>query len=188
MAYKKYKTIEEKRKSLRDNYKRWRDKNLEVARKRSIDWNRENYGFKGNTKLKQRPVPGICKDMVSYSRKYYIENRDRIIKNVEKYRKENVDKIRILKKVYKARRRASGRIRRGTLQIIYEDNIKINGTLTCGLCNSPINFGEDSLDHKIPVSRGGDNSYQNLWIVHSSCNSRKKDKTVEEYLKLKGDN
>ena len=38
------------------------------------------------------------------------------------------------------------------------------------------------IDHKLPVSRGGKNNIENLQPVCLSCNSRKMNKTHEEYL------
>src|SRR3990167_4216203 len=42
-----------------------------------------------------------------------------------------------------------------TIQLVYEDNIRKYGTLTCYLCLRQIKFGNDHLEHKIPLSRGG---------------------------------
>ncbi len=68
-----------------------------------------------------------------------------------------------------------------TIQLVYEDNIKKYGTLTCYLCLKPIVFGNDQLDHKIPVSRDGNNEYENLGVACAQCNGKKNNKTVEEY-------
>ena len=67
------------------------------------------------------------------------------------------------------------------VQQVYEDNIKRWGALTCYLCGEPIIFGDDNIEHKIPVSRGGTNSYDNLDIAHKACNLKKRTQTVEEY-------
>jgi len=69
------------------------------------------------------------------------------------------------------------------IQQIYEDNIKKYGTLTCYLCLKPILFGDDNLEHKIPLSRGGVTAYNNLDIAHSICNKKKFNKTDIEYKK-----
>jgi len=83
---------------------------------------------------------------------------------------------------YAARRRAFDKaLKRSTVQSVYEDNIKRNGTLTCVLCSKPISFGEDSLEHLTPLSRGGSNDFENLDIAHLHCNRRKYTKTLEEW-------
>jgi 5-methylcytosine-specific restriction endonuclease McrA len=40
----------------------------------------------------------------------------------------------------------------------------------------------DTVDHKQPLSRGGSNEWWNLTAACRSCNSRKHNKTVEEFL------
>jgi len=68
-----------------------------------------------------------------------------------------------------------------TIQLVYEDNIKRFGTLTCYLCLKPIKFGKDHLEHKIPLSRGGGNDISNLDVACQHCNCSKHTKTVEEF-------
>ncbi len=69
------------------------------------------------------------------------------------------------------------------IQQVYEDNIKQYGTLTCYLCLKPIPFGKDHLEHKTPLSRGGNNEYANLAIACQRCNCHKNTKTEAEYRK-----
>jgi 5-methylcytosine-specific restriction endonuclease McrA len=96
------------------------------------------------------------------------------------YRKRN--KIRF--KVYWTNRRSKLKgLTKDIVQRVYEDNIKRFGTLTCYLCFKPIEFGQDNLEHKIPLSRGGNNEYCNLDIAHKNCNNKKRSKTEEEYRK-----
>jgi 5-methylcytosine-specific restriction endonuclease McrA len=68
------------------------------------------------------------------------------------------------------------------LQEIYEGNIKKYGTLTCCLCGRGIEFGQDSLEHLTPISRGGTNDKVNLGVAHRKCNFIKGVKTLQEYL------
>ena len=80
--------------------------------------------------------------------------------------------------------RSAGELSIKTLQLVYEDNIKKFGTLTCYICLQPIEFKKDVLEHKIPLSRGGTNEYNNLEIACRRCNSKKHNKTLEEYKKM----
>lgn len=92
------------------------------------------------------------------------------------------------KKFYQIRKRAAGPLLLNDVQAIYEENIKRFSTLTCTYCLKPIIFGKDTIDHKIPISRGGTNKKENLTIACRSCNCTKMDKTPEEffeYLKTK---
>jgi 5-methylcytosine-specific restriction endonuclease McrA len=40
----------------------------------------------------------------------------------------------------------------------------------CGICGLSIRKGEESLDHIIPVSRGGKHEYSNVQLAHTVCN------------------
>ena len=79
------------------------------------------------------------------------------------------------------RRNKVGLLKISIIQQVYEDNIKKYGTLTCYLCLKPIEFKQDCIEHKIPLSRGGTHSKDNLDIAHRSCNCKKHNKTEEEY-------
>lgn len=70
------------------------------------------------------------------------------------------------------------------VQFIYEENIKKFGTLSCEYCRKNVAFGGDSLDHKVPLVRGGNHEPDNLQVLCRSCNSKKHSKTDEEYRKL----
>lgn len=89
----------------------------------------------------------------------------------------------IIKKAANAKEEYLGEITGRIIQMVYEDNIKKHGTLTCYLCFKTIEFGQDSLDHKTSASRGGTNEYSNLAIAHVSCNKKKHSQTEIEYRK-----
>lgn len=94
---------------------------------------------------------------------------------------KNKEHLRMRAKCSKAVSKYYGKLSVKTLQLVYEDNIKKYGTLTCYLCSKPIIFNEDSLDHIIPASKGGTNDYNNLGITHLKCNISKNKKTLEEF-------
>jgi 5-methylcytosine-specific restriction endonuclease McrA len=54
----------------------------------------------------------------------------------------------------------------------------------CVYCGSPLLLSGLSFDHKIPVSRGGVFSLDNLAVCCSACNKIKAELTAEEYCKL----
>lgn len=44
----------------------------------------------------------------------------------------------------------------------------------CALCGALLgNLEETNLDHKIPVSKGGDNTRKNLQLTHRRCNENR---------------
>lgn len=118
---------------------------------------------------------------------WYLKNANRIRpeKKIQKavWCLKNPEKRKWGGQAYRARLIASGDITTADIQRVYENNIKRFGTLTCYLCKKSIKFGQDSIDHKLPITRGGNNSQENLDIAHRACNSRKNNRTFEEYIK-----
>ena len=108
-----------------------------------------------------------------YDKNYYQTHKQQAYENAKRLQSNNKDKVKLYRTATKLRRRAVGFINKATLQCLYEDNIKQYGTLTCYLCGNPIKFGDDSIDHKKPISKGGNNDYCNLAIAHLLCNKRK---------------
>jgi 5-methylcytosine-specific restriction endonuclease McrA len=90
----------------------------------------------------------------------------------------------IQRKCSKIKRRKYGILKPKTIQMIYEDNIKRFGTLTCIYCLKPIDFGKDTIEHKIPLACGGTHDYGNLGIACRSCNSRKGKRSVIKFLEV----
>lgn len=93
---------------------------------------------------------------------------------------------KLLRKRRRALEKNGGDLSIKTIQIVYEDNIKRFGTLTCIYCLQSIPFGKDTLEHKQPLSRNGTNEYNNLAIACFSCNSKKNSRTEEEYMDIIG--
>ena len=59
--------------------------------------------------------------------------------------------------------------------------IEKNGNI-CSLCTKPFTTMKDvTLDHVIPVSKGGDDEVENLQLAHFHCNQTKDDMTPEEF-------
>jgi len=62
-----------------------------------------------------------------------------------------------------------GTIKEGTIRRIINENILHYGAITCEKCERECeaNF---HIDHIIPVSRDGDNNYNNLQVLCAHCN------------------
>ena len=130
-------------------------------------------------------------------RKWRVLNKARDRGHYMKWKSANKEKIRTSNRKYFSSPRgrfvqAAYHYRRKTqsigltkdlIQLVYEENILRFGKLTCELCYKDIKFGEDSIEHFIPLSRGGNNYRENLGIAHRKCNSSKGNKTLEEYYK-----
>jgi len=106
-----------------------------------------------------------------------VENfKHRKIKNA----KESVRKFQ--KRNNNAKRKIDSKI---NTTFTWEDVLKKYGEETnCYLSGEKINLFENnySLDHKIPHSKGGDNSLENLRISHKTVNSMKSDLTPNEFI------
>jgi 5-methylcytosine-specific restriction endonuclease McrA len=127
------------------------------------------------------------KYFIEYRRKWKLGNPERYKEYYREYVKKNRDWLNFKNKCYGSQRRG-GRKNPEILkvvQMVYEDNIKEYGTLTCYLCLESIPFGKDEVEHKIPISRGGSNEYENLEIACERCNCSKNNKTVEEFLLMR---
>lgn len=45
----------------------------------------------------------------------------------------------------------------------------------CGVCNEPVSVETFTIDHIVPLSKGGPHVYDNLQIAHLACNTQKGD-------------
>jgi 5-methylcytosine-specific restriction endonuclease McrA len=53
---------------------------------------------------------------------------------------------------------------------------------SCHLCGEDVTQGNWSMDHLIPVSKGGPHTKANVKLAHRRCNSRRKNKDLGEAL------
>lgn len=109
-----------------------------------------------------------------YEKRYYLRYGERIILRQKNYRASHPHLVR-------AHNFGLGIDLARIIQLVYEDNIKKYGTLTCYLCFRPVAFGDDHLEHRVPISRGGKQVYENMGVSCSTCNMAKGIKTEEEY-------
>ncbi|MBF1483055.1 MAG: HNH endonuclease [Prevotella pallens] len=78
--------------------------------------------------------------------------------------------------------RVYGKKETRTTQFIRKQLINNNGAI-CSLCNKPIETMKDcTIDHIIPVSKGGLTTIENCQLAHRNCNSSKGNK--EDYGQL----
>jgi len=186
----------------KDKYKGYREKNREKRRLQSKEWHLKNkehaaeyakeYTEKNREKInlnlkKYRQQEGIRERHNKQERDryhntdYYGRKKKEISERGKKWRLANKDRGAF----YSAKRRALTKdLTYDTIQRVYEDNIKKYGTLTCVLCNNPILFGDDSLEHLLPLVRGGTNDYDNLGVAHLKCNLKKNRKTLKEWKEI----
>jgi len=51
-------------------------------------------------------------------------------------------------------------------------------TSNCGICGGLMFDEQKSIDHRIPLARGGNNDIFNLQMAHLACNQRKSDRLI----------
>jgi hypothetical protein len=56
----------------------------------------------------------------------------------------------------------------------------------CGICCTT--EGRFEIDHKMPFSRGGRHTHENLWVLCRECNQLKGTMTVEEFMEALAEN
>ena len=118
-----------------------------------------------------------------YERAYYQQNRERMDAAATAWRKQHPDRSRAIGKASRtrrpdsqrnatARRRArllgAGRVERVDRRVVLELS---NGV--CGICGHVVDPARFHVDHVVPLSRGGDHSYENTQAAHPTCNRRK---------------
>src|SRR5882672_2199350 len=137
------------------------------------------------------------KDEIKVQHKtYYENNKKRLKPTMETYRKEHVEESRqmkrrwrlahlehlqILNKIWRLnnpeKRRANHARRRALKQqatVIEKVEIALifmRDRGICSICGKKVQRKEATLDHIIPLSRGGNHSYQNSSLAHGRCNS-----------------
>jgi 5-methylcytosine-specific restriction endonuclease McrA len=122
---------------------------------------------------------------VEYHMRNYEKDNAYARNHHKKWRLENPVEARIRHKTYDAVRRLNEKgLTKETVELVYHNNIEKYGTLTCCLCFRQIKSCDDSLEHGIPLIRGGSNELSNLGVAHMICNDRKGSKTIKEWFEL----
>lgn len=82
------------------------------------------------------------------------------------------------RRIYKMQVAHEGRFRKAglacelvDLRLVYNQH---NGI--CGICSQPVRFEDFSIDHIVPLARGGTHVFGNLQPAHLWCNSKKGDR------------
>lgn len=73
------------------------------------------------------------------------------------------------------KRRRAERLRKAKRAPIDREAIFERDGWLCGICGEPVEAGDATLDHIVPISLGGADESSNVRLAHSLCNSRRGD-------------
>lgn len=163
------------------------EEQAEKARERSRRWYQDNKEKVSETKKEYYKVNKDSinarnnlynqvnrEDRSRYQREYYEANRELILAKKKTYCKENPDKRR----VWEFKRRAVKKDAKIESCVDWEFIIRRDNGI-CYLCGNAI-VNNLHYDHKVPLSRGGSHSTDNIFMTHGKCNFKKGSKLLEE--------
>ena len=95
---------------------------------------------------------------------------------------QELDRVRKLRYYYRHLSQKYNLTKEGADAITLEQFKSFYSSNICHYCGAEISGKNKTIDHKIPISKGGTNAIENLCVCCRKCNSAKKDKTEAEYL------
>lgn len=102
---------------------------------------------------------------------YRVRRRDVWIASIEKSRRKKPELYREIAQNRSLRRRA--RLKAAPIEKVQPSRVFDRDGGVCHLCNELVTSGNRSLDHLIPIARGGAHAEWNLATAHRRCNQRR---------------
>lgn len=134
---------------------KYRENNLEKVKARNAKWYADN-------------SERVC----DYKAKYRADNLEKFKVNVSNWRKANPDKV------YASISNRRARKLNQFVESVDRTVVWKRDSGVCYICNLPANSNDWHVDHKIPLSRGGEHSYANVGVTHPHCNLTKSNKIL----------
>lgn len=103
----------------------------------------------------------------AHSARYYQEHRDELRARSAAWKRANMAKVSDARRDRRAKRRAV------FVEVVRRDRLAKRDGMNCALCGELTTKQNWSVDHIIPISKGGEHSYANTQLAHRLCNARK---------------
>lgn len=120
----------------------------------------------------------------NYNASYYERNKDRVLARIARCNNAKPELYKQLHKAAKHRRKVR-LVNQGPHERFTDAEIFERDGWICKLCGEPVdesiaypNPKSASLDHVLPIAKGGGHTRANCQLAHLGCNSRKRDRLV----------
>ncbi len=114
---------------------------------------------------------------------WYEQNQELFAQYIKDYRADNLARYRVHWKKGRQRRKELKK-RQFVAPVVFKD-IYIRDRGICYLCGQIVPRNQLSLDHIIPLSKGGTHEPDNVALAHFSCNSSKGSMSYSDFLHKK---
>jgi 5-methylcytosine-specific restriction endonuclease McrA len=101
-------------------------------------------------------------------RTYRLKHAETEKQSQKEWRDNNPDKMREYRHRRKTMKHNPQFVERVYIKILRERDKEL-----CGICLRSVSTKQESIDHVVPLSEGGEHSYRNCVLAHKTCNSRK---------------
>lgn len=148
---------------------------------RSRSWEKNNPDRVNENSRKQyhKDIEKSRKNRRARVNRWYSNNSEKVIAKTRAWNIKNPESKRISEQ-----KRRSAKIGNGVFKISKKEILKIISS-ACVACGS---YDKITMDHIIPLSRGGTHSIGNLQPLCFSCNASKNNRTMTEWVLSKGGN
>ena len=103
-----------------------------------------------------------------------------LFRSDKRYRESNRNKKRVNNQAYRIRARNSGKLSSGIIEKLM--NLQHGKCACCG----ELLYDDFHVDHIIPLSLGGTNTDDNIQLLKSTCNLKKRNMHPIDFMQSKG--
>lgn len=169
--YQEHKDDITRKEAKRLNGRKYYHTHRDVERERRIKRCLENRPIDHETSKKWR---ALNKEKIkATTKKYYAENSEKIKEKLRIWSKEHPEAVKRNRHEYRAKKQ------KATIEHFFPSEIYERDGWVCQLCHKKVNkrlkypnLLSASLDHIVPLSKGGEHSRKNVHLAHLICNMK----------------